>query len=509
MNRDERKAGLPMNKQWYFAGAAALCSLLLLSCGKLPSKGSAETAGGTDAAAALQTSAAADSAASDGMTGTGSRTGKTGRTGTAGQTGASAEADPKNTASGALAAAGDDAALTESLQDTYWLMEKDTDAGAEGGTGRFCDLLLRQDGTGRFRTCDDGRFGVDASAYWIDIVWSAADGKLEVRGSDTDDAFDCTVGQDRISFRYSGKSNYVLYRADMPEEGSNAIPCELAGAWFLTSFREGDYREGSMDNVSSELDFYGEMETDIRWENSGAEAADAERTDADEAGPSAVSETGLQVQIDAGTPLYEGCANRSWSAELTGSAEGYAYYVTLVGDELQLLWIDDAGGEDSGSSSRVFACYERNSPYGWENSEIGEEDDCDTEDEGAAGDAGETAELSDFQVFLPDDWAGHYKVVQRGSGNDSSVAFNFSPEENNVPLTVFRIHRYTSDSYRDEMDMIGDNPKELGKHGKYWYVASTPFDFAGGYYSQDENSLYREMSEFYAVLEDHILFTAD
>lgn len=502
MNLDERKAGLPMNKQWYFAGAAALCSLLLLSCGQLPAAGSAETAGGTAAAAVSQASgpastgtekaaSAAASGASAGTKGVGVRTGKTGP-----------------------AAAGDDAALTKSLQDTYWIMEKDTDAGSDGG-GRFCDLLLRQDGTGRFRTCDGGRFGVDASAYWIDIVWSAANGKLEVRGSDTDDAFDCTVGQDRISFRYSGKKNYVLYRADMPEEGSNAIPCELAGAWFLTSYREGDYREGSMENVSSELDFYGGMEADVRWENSGAEAADAERTDADEAVPSAVSETGLQVQIDSDTPLYEGCANRSWSAELTGSAEGYAYYVTLVGDELQLLRIDDAGGEDSGSSSHVFACYERNSPYGWENSEIGEEDDCDTEDagdtedEGVTGDAGETADLSDFQVFLPDDWAGHYKVVQHGSGNDSSVAFNFSPEENNVPLTVFRIHRYTSDSYRDEMDMIGDNPKELGKHGKYWYVASTPFDFAGGYYSQDENSLYREMSEFYTVLEDHILFTAD
>ncbi|MCI2048300.1 MAG: hypothetical protein LKJ76_01095 [Lachnospiraceae bacterium] len=427
-----------MKKQRCAAYAVTMLSLLLLSCGK------------------------------DAVTGMGA---------------AAASGDTARTS-----AASGDAALTKMLQDTYWLMGNDASTNAEENDGPFCDLSLNKDGSGRFRRCSSGRFAVGGDSYWIDISWNVSDGILQVRGSDTEDAYDCTVGPESIAFRDAGEKIYVLHRADMPEKGNSAIPCELAGAWLLTSFSNGDGQEGDMTGISSEIDFYGEMEADFRWEEEEAEQT---------------IDPGLQVEVKENMQLYKGCPNRSWSAELAGSVNSAKYFVTIVGDELQLLKIDTAEKEEDGTYGPMIARYERNAPYGWENSEIGEEDDCDISD------GGQNAGLFDFQVFFTDDWAGHYSVVEYGKGNGSSVSFNFSPMENNVPFTIFTIHRYTSDSYRDEMDMIGDNPKELGKHGKYWYVASTPLDYAGGYYSKDENSLYRKMSEFYDVLEDHILFLWD
>jgi len=250
----------------------------------------------------------------------------------------------QTSASASAPAAASGAPASADLADTYWVMED------QNGAVRFCDLVLRAGGTGRFRLAEKGRFAVDGWCRLEDCQWTVSGGTLRV-GRQPDGQPLCTaeVSEDGLRLQYEDQPTLTLARTDLPEEGPEAIVPELTGTWALSSVVTQDNEQSAAQaGVSSTLDCYGMMNMDLVWNGPG------ERID----------DPNLQVEVDEGTPLFDGCPNEGWSAELTGTACANEYALTLIGDELWLMKITCLSGDNDGEPDYVYGVYRRSGAYG-------------------------------------------------------------------------------------------------------------------------------------------------
>jgi len=224
------------------------------------------------------------------------------------------------------------------IADSFWVgYEWDSEDG-EGAEGPFpldedvwqLDLLIRTDGTARFRDIHDGLYLMEEAD--LELTWEQEeDGTLSfyndviltptLRGRWKDGS---------LSVEYRG-TTLSMAQAQLPENaGKLYCPAELVGTWVMVS---GETEGSEWEPMP------GRLESLVFLPTFTAESATltAERQVRDYYGNVEEFTQGAEVTV-LDLPLYDGCGNEVWSVRIGPEAEkdeyGYPktveYYATLV-----------------------------------------------------------------------------------------------------------------------------------------------------------------------------------
>lgn len=230
-------------------------------------------------------------------------------------------------------------------KDTYWVASQwhtDDDDGPEStislpSENWYLDLMIRVDGTARFRDIHEGVCLMNDS--YLDLVWECTPAGEYF--------FYCvlypapvlqgTFDQGVLQLTYMD-ATLTLEQADMPQTvGQLYTPSELAGTWVcVLAETEGYQWEAMPDELSS---------ITISVVTAGGPlylSADIE--DRDHFGDLREPEYGQPLEI-LQEPLFNGCANGLWSVRIgpaaSMDANGFPseteYYATIVGEDQLLL----------------------------------------------------------------------------------------------------------------------------------------------------------------------------
>ena len=238
--------------------------------------------------------------------------------------------------------AGQNEEVNELVVDGYWVAESWTDPDADGPETLdpelwALDLLIRHDGTARFRDIHS-EICLVADDH-LELTWeSTTEGELlfyspvqvmpVLRG---------TLEEGVLSIDYLGG---ILTMKQTPEPtaiGQIYSPAELEGTWLMVSgVTEGWEWEAMPGNLSSLVFYVTSFD--------GPLCMAAHREDRDYYGDMADSAHNMQVEV-LSKPLYEGCENGDWSVRIGPASpvdeNGYPleteYYATLLGHNTLLV----------------------------------------------------------------------------------------------------------------------------------------------------------------------------
>lgn len=178
------------------------------------------------------------------------------------------------------------------LEEEYWSM----------------DLIVRADGTGRFREVMDRLYLVDEAD--LDLTWQQlADGSLEFFNWDT--SYPVIIGQwadDILTAHYRG-TTLLMRQAPIPQAvGDLYCPAELAGTWVMVSGEtegwEWEAMPGRLESLVFSLDYSGNMIT-----------LTADMEERDYYGELVDARYGQTLEI-LPEPLYPECVNGVWSVRI-------------------------------------------------------------------------------------------------------------------------------------------------------------------------------------------------
>jgi len=230
-------------------------------------------------------------------------------------------------------------------EDSYWVAchwQSNDDDGEEGAQALpsefwYLDLILRADGTARFRDIHEGVCLMDDSC--LNLVWEAADdGQLlfysELYAAPILRGY---ASEGDLLLEYWG-STLTMRKETMPETaGQMYSPAELAGTWLLASSETEGWQWEAMPNELSSIVF--EVTS---YEGPLILSADMEARDY--YGNMINAVYGQKVEV-LEEPLYWDCENEAWSVRIgevspldeNGYPTDTEIYATMISDDLLLL----------------------------------------------------------------------------------------------------------------------------------------------------------------------------
>lgn len=223
-------------------------------------------------------------------------------------------------------------------EDTYWVACEWYSEDGEGAEGPFqmqpdewaVDLIIRADGTARFRDIHDGLYLMDDAD--LNMTWEETDdGGIQFYNNIyLHQVYQAVWEEDTLLFDYRGIT-LTMRQSDLPREAGDLYhPAELVGTWLMVSGETEGWEWNAMP---------GELETLVfKTVSSAMEvtlAADRECRDHYGTLTDSIHGEGLTILDE---PLYEGCGNEVWSVRIgPGSpqdANGYPtrteFYVTML-----------------------------------------------------------------------------------------------------------------------------------------------------------------------------------
>ncbi len=223
--------------------------------------------------------------------------------------------------------------------DSYWVATSWT--GEDGshsleGDSRTLDLLIRQDGTARFRDIRDNLFLADDADQFL--VWEQGeDGTASFRNSIyLDPVLRCTRSGDTLQVEYRGIL-LSMEQTSLPQEpGTLYSPAQMVGTWLMITGEMEGYEWEAMPGTLETLVIRPSV-TDPSTLVAGGE----ER----EFYGSLWNETSGQTLEILREPLYEGCGNELWSVRIgpVSPKNEYGYptdserYATLLDQDTMLV----------------------------------------------------------------------------------------------------------------------------------------------------------------------------
>lgn len=230
-------------------------------------------------------------------------------------------------------------------EDTYWVAETWYSEDGEGAEGPqtlnpqewTMDLLIRVDGTARFRDVRENVCLVDDS--YVDLTWDRMeDGYFRFYSAlYVDPALTGTYSDGIFSLEYMGLT-VSMKQVSMPEKpAQDTLPAELAGTWVQVFGEVEADRWEAMPNQLHSLVF--------RVDSAGGDMAlAADMEERDYYGALKSSAYGLGVEI-LEEPLYSGFENDRWSVRIgpespldeNGYPKEVEYYATLLNYNTLLL----------------------------------------------------------------------------------------------------------------------------------------------------------------------------
>lgn len=223
-------------------------------------------------------------------------------------------------------------------EDTYWVACEWYSEDGEGAEGPFqmqpdewvVDLIIRADGTARFRDIHDGLYLMDDAD--LNMTWEEThDGNIQFYNNIyLHQVYQAVWEEDALLFDYRGIA-LTMRQSDLPcEAGDLYHPAELVGTWLMVSGETEGWEWNAMP---------GELETLVFKTVSSAMDVTlaADRECRDHYGTLTDSIHGEELSI-LDEPLCEGCNNKVWSVrigpESPKDANGYPtrteFYVTML-----------------------------------------------------------------------------------------------------------------------------------------------------------------------------------
>ena len=238
-----------------------------------------------------------------------------------------------------------EAASPIGTEDTYWIAYEwysESDEGAEGPFSMepdewMVDIIVRADGTARFRDIHDGIYLMDDAD--LDMTWEQMeDGEILFYNSHyLESVYEAEWKEDTITFDYRGII-LTMEQADLPQgAGEQYHPAELVGTWLMVSGETEGWEWNAMP---------GRLESLVFKTASTAETVSlvADHENREYYGELRDSRYGQELII-LNEPLYEGCGNEVWSVRIGPESpvdeNGYLveteFYVTMLERDTMLM----------------------------------------------------------------------------------------------------------------------------------------------------------------------------
>ena len=230
-------------------------------------------------------------------------------------------------------------------EDTYWVAYEWHSEDGEGAEGPFqmqpdawaVDLILRADGTARFRDIHDGLYLMDDAD--LNMTWeqTADGGILFYNNIYMGQVYQAAWEEGVLSFDYRG-TTLTMKQSNLPQEtGELYHPAELVGTWLMVSGETEGWEWNAMPGELESLVF-----KTVSTAMDVTLAADHENRN--HYGELGDARYGQELTL-LDEPLYEGCGNEAWSVRIGPEspldANGYPmqmeFHVTMLERDTLLM----------------------------------------------------------------------------------------------------------------------------------------------------------------------------
>ena len=218
---------------------------------------------------------------------------------------------------------------------SYWKAVEFT--GGYASDEFWADLFLWENGSGYFRvsqaTVESGYWGM-RDVFGCD--WSLDDGNLLLTQTGAMPAFACegVFEQERLIVAYSGflgddSFKIIMEQAELPPYGAQWELPELYGKWVMASYADMDSGAHVLDrpggSAASEIAVYPTFSADLWLKSGGVMETESE----------------MGIILKEG-PIWEGCKNEAWHAELVGASNpSQRFYISFADGVLLLKKTDE------------------------------------------------------------------------------------------------------------------------------------------------------------------------